>query len=117
MQYASDPEFPWYRLRKESPGVYESYADMEAGAWTTMKIDVTGTNPNVMFELGYVWATSDMKPLLILRHPLDQRAFDALPFYLKPLQIASPDESTPEGQRTLAKRITSFLGGANHPQR
>jgi hypothetical protein len=43
VQYASDPEFPWYRLRKESPGVYESYADMEAGAWTRMKIDVSGT--------------------------------------------------------------------------
>jgi hypothetical protein len=43
VQYASDPEFPWYRLRKESPGVYESYADMEAGAWTTMKIEVAGT--------------------------------------------------------------------------
>jgi hypothetical protein len=43
VQYVSDPEFPWYRLRKESPGVYESYADMEAGAWTTMKIEVAGT--------------------------------------------------------------------------
>src|SRR4029079_8671965 len=36
VQYAADPEFPWYRLRAESPGVYESYADMEAGAWTAM---------------------------------------------------------------------------------
>jgi hypothetical protein len=43
VQYASDPESPWHRLRKESPGVYESYADMEAGAWTTMRIDVAGT--------------------------------------------------------------------------
>jgi hypothetical protein len=43
VQYASDPEFPWYRLRKESPGVYESYADMEAGAWTSMRIEVAGT--------------------------------------------------------------------------
>jgi hypothetical protein len=43
VQYVSDPEFPWYRLRKESPGVYESYADMEAGAWTTMRIEVGGT--------------------------------------------------------------------------
>ena len=43
VQYASDPDFPWHRLRKESPGVYESYADMEAGAWTTMKIVVEGT--------------------------------------------------------------------------
>ena len=43
VQYASDPEFPWHRLRQESPGVYESYADMEAGAWTTMRIEVAGT--------------------------------------------------------------------------
>jgi hypothetical protein len=43
VQYASDPDFPWYRLRKESPGVYESYADMEAGAWTKMRIEVAGT--------------------------------------------------------------------------
>ena len=43
VQYASDPEFPWYRLREESPGVYESYADMEAGAWTEMRIEVAGT--------------------------------------------------------------------------
>jgi hypothetical protein len=43
VQYASDPEFPWYRLRQENPGVYESYADMEAGAWTSMRIEVAGT--------------------------------------------------------------------------
>jgi hypothetical protein len=44
VQYASHPDFPWNRLRQESPGVYESYADMEAGAWTTMKIVVAGTS-------------------------------------------------------------------------
>jgi hypothetical protein len=44
VQYASDPEFPWHRLRAEAPGVYESYADMEAGAWTKMRIVVAGTN-------------------------------------------------------------------------
>jgi hypothetical protein len=43
VQYASHPEFPWYRLRQESPGVYESYADLEAGAWTTMRIQVEGS--------------------------------------------------------------------------
>src|SRR5260370_39257759 len=31
-QYASEPDWPWYRLRKESPGVYESYVDLECGA-------------------------------------------------------------------------------------
>lgn len=43
VQYASDPEYPWYRLRDEAPGAYESYADMEAGAWTKMRIVVAGT--------------------------------------------------------------------------
>ena len=33
-QYVSAPDWPWERLRKESPGVYESYADMVTGEWT-----------------------------------------------------------------------------------
>ncbi|MBK9063033.1 MAG: hypothetical protein IPL89_07535 [Acidobacteria bacterium] len=43
VQYESLPDFPWHRLRKESPGVYEAYADLETGAWTSMKIVVSGT--------------------------------------------------------------------------
>src|ERR1700735_1917563 len=43
VQYVSTPDFPWQRLRKESPGVYESYADLDVGAWTKMKIVVSGT--------------------------------------------------------------------------
>jgi hypothetical protein len=42
-QYAADPEYPWYRLRKESPGQYESYVDLEPGVWTRIRIEVTGT--------------------------------------------------------------------------
>lgn len=42
VQYESFPDFPWSRLRKENPGAYESYADLEAGAWTKMKIVVSG---------------------------------------------------------------------------
>jgi len=41
-QYASHPDFPWDRLRKETPGVYESYVDLEPGAWTKMRIVVEG---------------------------------------------------------------------------
>jgi hypothetical protein len=40
-QYASYPDFPWHRLRDESPGVYESYVDLEP-AWTKIKIVVAG---------------------------------------------------------------------------
>lgn len=42
-QYASEPDYPWHRLRKENPGQYESYVDLEPGAWTKMKIVVSGT--------------------------------------------------------------------------
>ena len=46
-QYVSAPDWPWERLRKESPGVYESYADMVAGEWTHLRIVVHGTNASL----------------------------------------------------------------------
>ncbi len=42
-QYTSEPEWGWDRLRKESPGVYESYVDLEPGVWTRYRIVVKGT--------------------------------------------------------------------------
>lgn len=42
-QYVAHPDHPWHRLREESPGVYESYTDLEPGAWTRMRIEVAGT--------------------------------------------------------------------------
>jgi len=42
VQYISHPEWPWSRLRKETPGRYESYVDLVAGEWTKIKIDVRG---------------------------------------------------------------------------
>ncbi len=42
-QYVSQPDYPWNRLRQENPGMYESYVDLVAGAWTRIKIVVTGT--------------------------------------------------------------------------
>lgn len=41
-QYVSHPEYPWYRLRNESPGVYESYVDLVPGDWTKVRIEVRG---------------------------------------------------------------------------
>jgi hypothetical protein len=41
-QYVSHPDFPWQKLRKETPGVYESYVDLEPGAWTPVRIVVAG---------------------------------------------------------------------------
>lgn len=41
-QYFSFPEYPWFRLRKEAPGRYESYVDLEPAVWTKVKIEVAG---------------------------------------------------------------------------
>jgi hypothetical protein len=42
-QYIAHPDFPWQTLREASPGLYESYADIEPGVWTRLKIVVKGT--------------------------------------------------------------------------
>jgi hypothetical protein len=39
-QYISAPEWTWQRLRKETPGVYESYVDLVPGAWTHMRLEL-----------------------------------------------------------------------------
>ena len=42
VQYISHPEWPWFRLRRETPSRYEAYVDLEPGVWTTVKIEVRG---------------------------------------------------------------------------
>jgi len=42
VQYISMPDFPWQRLRMETPGRYESYVDMVPGEWTHVRIEVHG---------------------------------------------------------------------------
>ena len=41
-QYFSYPDYPWHRLRQETPGHYEAYADLVPGDWTKVKIVVEG---------------------------------------------------------------------------
>ncbi len=43
IQYFSYPDYKFDRLRKESPEVYESYADMGLNEWIKLKIVVIGT--------------------------------------------------------------------------
>jgi hypothetical protein len=42
VQYESLPEYPWFRLRKETPEKYESYVDLVPGAWTRYRLTVEG---------------------------------------------------------------------------
>jgi hypothetical protein len=42
VQYFAFPGFKFDRLRKESPGLYETYADIGLDQWITMRVHVTG---------------------------------------------------------------------------
>ena len=41
-QYISHPEWPWARLRRETPARYEAYVDLVPDEWTKIKIEVRG---------------------------------------------------------------------------
>jgi hypothetical protein len=40
VQYVSEPAFGWYRLRREWPSIYESYAELAMETWTKVRIEV-----------------------------------------------------------------------------
>jgi hypothetical protein len=42
-QYFSYPNYDFDRLRRETPGQYESYADLVPGEWTHLRIEVSGS--------------------------------------------------------------------------
>lgn len=42
VQYAAEPGFGWYRLRREWPWVYESHAELAKETWTKVRIEVAG---------------------------------------------------------------------------
>jgi hypothetical protein len=49
-QYISVPDWSWERTRQETPGLYESYVDLEVGAWTKMKIVVAGATAQLFIN-------------------------------------------------------------------
>ena len=59
VQYISHPEFPWERLRRETPGVYESYADLVPGVWTKVRIEVRG-------EKARLFVNGQAQPVLVV---------------------------------------------------
>lgn len=50
VQYFSYPDWPWYRLRKETPGVYETYVDLVGGRWTKVRIEVAGARAQLFVD-------------------------------------------------------------------
>jgi hypothetical protein len=50
VQYVSEPDFGWYRLRREWPWVYESHADLAMETWTKLRIEVAGRAAKVFLN-------------------------------------------------------------------
>lgn len=68
VQYTSYPDFPWQKLRKETPEKYEAYVDLVTGEWTKVRIEVEGSKARL-----YVHGSA--QPTLIvndLKHGPDQ---------------------------------------------
>ncbi len=62
-QYISHPDWPWFRLRQETPSKYESYVDLVPGVWTKIKIEVRGDKARLYVNDGPqpVLVVNDMK--------------------------------------------------------
>jgi len=59
VQYCSEPGYGWYKLRREWPFVYESYAEIEPEMWTHLKIEVAG-------RVARVYLNGAAKPTLVV---------------------------------------------------
>jgi hypothetical protein len=59
VQYISYPDYPWQKLRSETPGLYESYADMVPGEWIQLRIEVKQ-------ERAWLYLHGDEQPVLII---------------------------------------------------
>jgi len=59
VQYSAEPGYGWYKLRREWPFIYESYAEIEPEKWTHLKIDVAG-------RVARLYVNGSTKPSLIV---------------------------------------------------
>jgi hypothetical protein len=49
-QYVSYPDWPWHKTRAATPGLYESWSDMEPGVWIKMKVTVQGSKARLFLN-------------------------------------------------------------------
>ena len=47
IQYCAEPDYDWYRLRREWPYVYETYANIAPETWIHMRIEVAGRGARI----------------------------------------------------------------------
>jgi hypothetical protein len=81
VQYMSAPDFPWQRLRQETPGKYESYVDLVPGEWTKMKIEVHGVKARL-------YVNGSAQPALIVNDLKRGNSRGAVAFWIGPGTVA-----------------------------
>jgi hypothetical protein len=80
-QYISFPDFPWQKLRSETPSKYESYVDLAPGAWTKIKIEVRG-------EKARLFVNGAAQPTLIVNDLKHGRSKGAIALWIGPGVVA-----------------------------
>jgi hypothetical protein len=80
-QYISVPDFPWQRLRSETPSKYESYVDLAPGAWTRIKIEVHG-------DKARLYVNGAAQPTLIVNDLKHGRSKGAIALWIGPGVVA-----------------------------
>ena len=81
IQYMSYPDYPWHRLRRENPGKYESYADMEPGKWIKYRLVVKGTK-------AFLYLNENSQPNLIVNDLKLGSSTGSVGFWIGPGTIA-----------------------------
>jgi hypothetical protein len=72
-------------------------------------VDLTGANPNVMYELGHVHARG-IRPFLIVRRRRGESLERELPFYLRQEKIVSERDDA-AGRLRIARELQEYLNG------
>ena len=81
-QYISHPDWPWDRLRKETPGRYEAYVDLVPDAWTPIRIEVRGNKARL-------YVNGQAQPTLIVNDvKTGEQARGAIALWIDPGTVA-----------------------------
>ena len=81
VQYISIPGFGWEKLRSDTPGKYESYADLVPGQWTQMRIQVAASRAQL-------YINGAEQPALIVTDLKQSPVNDAIALWVGPGTIA-----------------------------
>ncbi|HTM18609.1 MAG TPA: hypothetical protein VL135_16975 [Terracidiphilus sp.] len=79
VQYSAEPGYGWYKLRREWPFVYESYAEIEPEKWTHLKIDVAG-------RVARLYLNGSTKPSLVVDGLKGANLHGAIGLWVYPLE-------------------------------